>query len=128
MVKKFQKNSIKNLKKKSILIFNSIGLKALEAGEVTQNQIKTVRKLLSPFVKKRVKFFWRISPNFTKTVKPFGSRMGSGKGIVSTLFCKIKPGQFLFEFSSFLNKPTLLILKKIHSKLNIKTIYVIKGL
>ena len=56
MLKKYQKLPIKNLKNKSKLIFNVFGLKALETGEVTINQILIIRKLLAPFIRKRVKF------------------------------------------------------------------------
>ena len=128
MLKKYQKLPIKNLKNKSKLIFNVFGLKALETGEVTINQILIIRKLLAPFIRKRVKFVWRIFPRYYKTNKSFGSRMGSGKGAITTNFCKIRPGHILLEFSSLLYKPPIVILKKIQSKLNVKSIFIFKSL
>jgi hypothetical protein len=56
MLKKYQKLPIKNLKNKSNLLLNVFGLKALEPGEITINQILTIRKLIAPFIRKRLKF------------------------------------------------------------------------
>ena len=104
------------------------GLKSLEAGEVSVKQIETVRKLLAPYCRKKIKLFWRIKPFFVKTAKAFGSRMGSGKGMASTAFVKVRKGQLLFEVNSFTIKIPILLLKKIHSKFAVKTIYIYKGL
>ena len=54
--------------------------------------------------------------------------MGSGNGVITTNFCKIRPGHILLEFSSLLYKPPIVILKKIQSKLNVKSIFIFKSL
>lgn len=128
MLKRTQKLPIVTTSIKTTLYKGFFGLKALESGEVSQKQIETVRKLISPFVKKKLKFFLRIKPNFIKTAKPFGSRMGSGKGLSTITFSKVRRGQILFELSTKHFKVPNLILKKIHSKFGIKTVFITKGL
>lgn len=128
MVRRTQKLPIVKTSIKTKLIRGFFGLKAIESGEVSVKQIETIRKLLAPFCRKKIKLFWRVRPSFVKTAKAFGSRMGSGKGMISTSFVKVRKGQFLFELNSFINKVPTLILKKIHSKFAIKTMYIYKGL
>lgn len=128
MLKRTQKLPIVNTCIKTTLSKGFFGLKALESGEISQKQIETVRKLISPFVKKKLKIFLRIKSNFIKTAKPFGSRMGSGKGLATTTYAKVRRGQILFELSTKNFKIPTLMLKKIHSKFGIKTVFITKGL
>lgn len=111
---------IKNIVKKTNFTFGILGLRVLECGEVSKLQLETVRKIIAPFLKKKQKLIWRVFPCFYKTSKSFGSRMGSGKGACTILYIKVRPGQFLFEFTNVL--PNLFLLKLIASKFNVKTV------
>ena len=127
--KKLHKNKIKMKKKnkiKSIMFrFGTYGIKALENGRLTYNQIESTRKIISKKIKKISKIWIRININIPITTKTSGIRMGRGVGTISYWITKIKTGQILFEISNIkflFAKNTLISAKK---KLAIKTKFVI---
>nr|YP_009515557.1 ribosomal protein L16 [Kumanoa ambigua]AVK39507.1 ribosomal protein L16 [Kumanoa ambigua] len=117
----------KNLNHKChILKFCYFGIKAVNFGIVTKNKNIFLQKLLDKQIKLISKKFYAIkmwnliSMNSTATVLNPESRMGKGKGNISTQFCYIKPGQILFEFSGISKQQAIQIYKCLKFKLPLK--------
>lgn len=74
------------------------GIKALEIGWITSNQINSILRLIRIFLKRKIKLKLNISFIVPFTKKPLESRMGSGKAERKYWKCPIKKGMVLFEF------------------------------
>jgi len=121
-----QKGRIKNLLQKNVnkykkTVFGFYGIVALEKGEVTPNQIESVRKVLVKEIKKFGKIWVRIYSNLIRTTKPAEVRMGKGKGSFDHWSCQIRAGQVLFEISNVKTGLGFYLLKKASKKLSIQT-------
>lgn len=77
--------------------FGSFGLRAMEPGRMSANQIDAVRKCVSRAVKRGGKFWSRMFPHLPVTAKPIEVRMGGGKGGLEKHVAKVYPGSMLFE-------------------------------
>ncbi|HPE20806.1 MAG TPA: 50S ribosomal protein L16 [Candidatus Mcinerneyibacteriales bacterium] len=77
--------------------FGEYGLKALECGWLTSNQIEAARVTINRTLKRRGKLWIRIFPDKPITKKPAETRMGKGKGNPEYWVAVIKPGRVLFE-------------------------------
>ena len=81
----------------SELSFGDFGLKALEAGWVTDRQIEASRVAITRFIKRGGKVWIRIFPDKPITKKPAETRMGKGKGAPEGWVAVVRPGKVLFE-------------------------------
>jgi large subunit ribosomal protein L16 len=81
----------------SRLSFGDYGLKALEAGWITDRQIEASRVAIMRFIKRGGKLWIRIFPDKPVTKKPAETRMGKGKGAPEFWVAVVKPGRILFE-------------------------------
>jgi large subunit ribosomal protein L16 len=79
------------------LDFGDFGLKAMEAGWVTDRQIEAARIAMTRHVKRGGKIWIRIFPDKPITRKPAETRMGSGKGAPDHWVAVVKPGRVLYE-------------------------------
>ena len=77
--------------------YGTYGMKALEAGWITNRQIEAGRISLSRRVRKIGRLWIRIFPNKSITKKPAETRMGKGKGSPEYWVAVVKPGRILFE-------------------------------
>lgn len=75
------------------------GLQALEAGQITSNQIEAARVAMTRYIKRGGKVWIKIFPEKPVTHKPMGVRMGKGKGAPEYWVAVVKPGRVLFEIS-----------------------------
>ena len=75
------------------------GLQALEAGQITSNQIEAARVAMTRYIKRGGKVWIKIFPEKPITHKPMGVRMGKGKGALEYWVAVVKPGRVLFEIS-----------------------------
>ena len=75
------------------------GLQALEAGQITSNQIEAARVAMTRYIKRGGKVWIKIFPEKPVTHKPMGVRMGKGKGALEYWVAVVKPGRVLFEIS-----------------------------
>ena len=73
------------------------GLVATECGWITSNQIEAARIAMTRYTKRGGKVWIKIFPDKPVTVKPLGTRMGSGKGAVDRWVAVVKPGRVMFE-------------------------------
>jgi large subunit ribosomal protein L16 len=79
------------------LDFGDFGLKALEAGWITDRQIEAARITMTRHVKRGGKIWIRMFPDKPITKKPAETRMGSGKGAPDHWVAVVKPGRVLYE-------------------------------
>ena len=83
----------------SSIAFGQYGLKALEAGWMTDKQIEAARVAVTRFIKRGGKIWVRVFPDKPITKKPAETRMGSGKGSPEWWVANVKPGRVLFEMA-----------------------------
>ena len=75
------------------------GLKALEAGWVTNRQIEAARIAMTRKIKRGGKVWINVFPDKPVTQKPAETRMGSGKGAPEHWVAVVKPGRVMFELA-----------------------------
>jgi ribosomal protein L16 len=73
------------------------GLKALEAGWVTNRQIEAARIAMTRKIRRGGKVWINVFPDKPVTQKPAETRMGSGKGAPEHWVAVVKPGRVMFE-------------------------------
>jgi large subunit ribosomal protein L16 len=79
--------------------FGEFGLKALEAGWITNRQIEAARIAMTRKIKRGGKVWINIFPYKPVTQKPAETRMGSGKGNPESWVAVVKPGRVMFEMA-----------------------------
>src|SRR5213083_1274072 len=79
--------------------FGDYGLKALEAGWLTNRQIEAARIAMTRKIKRGGKVWINIFPDKPFTKKPAETRMGSGKGNPEGWTAVVKPGSVMFELA-----------------------------
>ena len=102
------------------LDFGDFGLKAMEAGWITDRQIEAARIAMTRHVKRGGKVWINIFPDKPVTKKPAETRMGSGKGNPELWVAVVKPGRILFELSYPNEELAKVALNKAIQKLPIK--------
>ena len=81
------------------IAFGDFAIQALEPCWITSRQIESGRRVLTRYVKRGGKLWIRIFPDKPVTMRPAGSRMGSGKGAPSYWIAVVKPGKILYEIT-----------------------------
>jgi large subunit ribosomal protein L16 len=104
--------------------FGEYGLKALEPGWITSNQIEAARIAVSRFISRTGKFWIRIFPDKPITKKPAETRMGKGKGAPEGWVAVVKPGRVMFELSGVDAEVAKQAFRRAGHKLPIKTKFV----
>jgi len=79
--------------------YGDYGLKALEAGWVTNRQIEAARIAMTRKIKRGGKVWINVYPDKSFTKKPAETRMGSGKGSPEGWVAVVKPGRVMFELA-----------------------------
>jgi len=79
--------------------FGDYGLKAMEAGWISNRQIEAARIAMTRKIKRGGKVWINVFPDKSVTKKPAETRMGSGKGSPEGWVCVIKPGRVMFELA-----------------------------
>lgn len=106
------------------LDFGDYGLKALEAGWITDRQIEAARIAMTRHVKRGGKIWIRMFPDKPITRKPAETRMGSGKGAPDHWVAVVKPGRVLYEIQGVDQHLAQEAFKLAAQKLPIKTKFV----
>ena len=107
--------------------FGEYGLQALEGTWITTRQIEAARIVISRYTKRGGKVYIRIFPHLAKTVKPAGTRMGSGKGSPEDWVAVVKKGTIMFEMGGVAEDVAREALRLSAYKLPIKCKVVKKG-
>ena len=79
--------------------FGDFGIKALEAGWITNRQIEAARIAMTRKIKRGGKVWINLFPDKPVTQKPAETRMGSGKGSPEHWVAVVKPGRVMFELA-----------------------------
>ncbi len=123
--KKYHKNKIKVVADRtSYLRMGSYGLKALESGRISAQQIETLRQTIGRKIRPRGRLWIRIFPSLPVTQKPSEVRMGKGKGNVKLWVCPVKKGQILYEISGVSSSVAEKALRTASNKLPVKSKFV----
>lgn len=126
--RKQHKGRIKGLAfRGSTLAFGDFGLKALENGKITSQQIEAARIAISRYMKRSGKIWIRIFPDKPVTKKPAETRMGSGKGAVEYWIAPVKPGRILYEMEGVDEASAREAFRLASYKLPIATKFVTRG-
>ena len=127
---KFRKSQKGRLKGKAIrgstISFGTIGLKTLEHGKLTAQQIEAARVAVMRHIKRAGKIWIRIFPDHPITAKPLETRQGSGKGAPCGWVAPIKPGRILYEIDGVSLDIAKEALTRASHKLPVKTVIVFK--
>jgi len=100
------------------------GLKALEAGWVTNRQIEAARIAMTRKIKRGGKVWINVFPDKPVTQKPAETRMGSGKGSPEHWVAVVKPGRVMFELAGVPETLAKEALRLAGTKLAVKTKFV----
>ena len=81
------------------VVYGEYGLQAQSPAWITSNQIEAARIAMTRYTKRGGQVWIKIFPDKPVTVKPLGTRMGSGKGAVDCWVAVVKPGRVMFEIA-----------------------------
>jgi large subunit ribosomal protein L16 len=101
--------------------FGDYGLKALDAGWITNRQIEAARIAMTRKIKRGGKVWINVFPDKSYTKKPAETRMGSGKGSPEGWVAVIKPGRVMFELAGVPEPLAKEALSLAGQKLSVKT-------
>lgn len=81
------------------ITYGEFGIVAMEPGWITSRQIEAARIAMTRYIKRGGKVWIKIFPDKPITLKPMGTRMGSGKGSTEYWVSVVKPGRVMFEIA-----------------------------
>ena len=112
--------------KGNTIAFGDIGIKALEHGKLTSQQIESARVAMMRHIKRGGKVWIRIFPDQVYTSKPAEVRQGKGKGAPQGFYAPVKPGHVLYEIKGVDLELAKEALVRAKHKLPIKTAIVVR--
>jgi large subunit ribosomal protein L16 len=101
--------------------YGDYGLKAMDAGWITNRQIEAARIAMTRKIKRGGKVWINVFPDKSFTKKPAETRMGSGKGSPEGWVAVIKPGRVMFELAGVPEPLAKEALRLAAQKLSVKT-------
>ncbi len=108
----------------SRISFGEFGLKSLECGYLTNNQLEMIRVIMSRALRRGGKFWIRVFSDKPYTKKPAETRQGKGKGDVDHYVAVIRRGMILFEIGGIPREYALEVFNSIAYKLPMKTRFI----
>ena len=103
------------------------GIQALEPALITSNQIEAARIAMTRYIKRGGQGWIKIFPDMPVTMKPAGTRMGSGKGAPEYWVAVVKPGRVMFEIAGVPEETAREAMRLAMHKLPIKCKFVKKA-
>ncbi len=127
---KYRKSQKGRLKGKALrgntVAFGSVGLKCLEHGKLSSQQIEAARIAVMRHIKRSGKVWIRVFPDHPITAKPLETRQGSGKGALAGWVAPVKPGRVLYEVDGVTFEEAREALTRAAHKLPVKTMIVVR--
>ncbi|SKA76065.1 50S ribosomal protein L16 [Desulfobaculum bizertense] len=127
---KFRKRQKGRLRGKALrgntIAFGEVGLKTLEHGKLTNQQIEAARIAMMRHIRRGGQVFIRIFPDQVLTSKPAEVRQGKGKGAPSGWYAPVKPGRIMYEIKGVDVALAKEALVRAAHKLPVKTAIVVK--
>ena len=105
------------------IAFGDFALVALEPCWITSRQIESGRRVLTRYVRRGGKLWIRIFPDKAITMRPAGTRMGSGKGAPEYWVAVIQPGKILYEMKGVSEAIARQALRVASYKMPVKTAF-----
>lgn len=125
--RKMQKGRLKGPAPRGASIaFGDFGLRALEHGKITNQQIEAARIAMMRHIRRGGRVWIRIFPDHVYTSKPLEVRMGKGKGAPAGWYAPVKPGRILYELKGVPFELAKEALTRAAHKLPIKTAIVVR--
>lgn len=109
-----------------LVSFGEFGLKSLECGWLTANQIEAARRAIAHATRRNGKMWVRVFPDKPITQKGAGAPLGAGKGDVKGYVCVIRPGKVMFEVSGITQEEAKHALKMAAAKLPVTSKFIQK--
>lgn len=106
--------------------FGEVGLKALEHGKITSQQIEAARIAMMRHIKRGGQVWIRVFPDHPYTSKPLEVRMGSGKGAPEGWYAPVRPGRIMYEIKGIPLDVAKEALTRAAHKLPVKTRIVLR--
>ena len=129
---KYRKHHRGNLKGKATrgntIAFGDFALQALEPCWITSRQIESGRRVLTRYVKRGGKLWIRIFPDKPVTMRPAGTRMGSGKGAPEYWVAVVHPGRILYEMKGITETIARQALRIAAYKMPVKTKFMARAI
>ena len=123
--RKWQKGRLRGLASRGASIaFGDIGLKAVQHGQLSSQQIEAARIAMMRHIKRGGKVWIRVFPDRPVTAKPLETRQGSGKGAPVGWCAPVKPGRVLFEIAGVPEEAAREALRLAAHKLPLKTKFI----
>ncbi len=110
----------------STIAFGDIGLKTVEHGKLSSQQIEAARIAMMRHIKRGGKVWIRIFPDRPVTAKPLEVRQGKGKGSPVGWCAPVKPGRVLYEIKGVSLELAKEALTRAAHKLPVKTVIVVR--
>lgn len=114
-------------KGKNVMVNGEYGLVATEGGYVTSQQIEAARIAMTRHMKRLGKVWINIFPHLSRTIKPLGVRMGSGKGAPDHWVAVVKENKIMFEIKGVAKEIAVEALRLASHKLPVTSKIVKKG-
>lgn len=108
------------------IAFGDIGLKAVQHGHLSSQQIEAARIAMMRHIKRGGKVWIRVFPDRPVTSKPLETRQGSGKGAPVGWCAPVKPGRVLYEIKGVSLELAREALTRAAHKLPVKTVIVVR--
>jgi len=108
------------------IAYGTFGLKATEAGWLTNRQIEAARIAMTRYTKREGKVWIRIFPDKPVTKKPLEVRMGKGKGALDHWVAVVRPGRIMFEMDGVRTQVAKEAMRLAAQKLPILTKFVVR--
>ncbi|WP_298067656.1 50S ribosomal protein L16 [uncultured Mailhella sp.] len=125
--RKWQKGRLRGPANRGATIaFGEIGLKAVEHGKLSSQQIEAARIAMMRHIRRGGKVWIRVFPDHPVTAKPLATRQGSGKGAPVGWCAPVKPGRVLYEIKGVELEVAKRALTLAGHKLPVKTVIVVK--
>ena len=112
---------MRGLSQGHLVEFGDYGLKAMECGWLTANQIEAARKAISHSTKRNGRMWLRVFPDKPFTEKGAGAPLGAGKGDVKGYVCVVRPGRIMFEIAGVTPAEAKIALNLASAKLPVVT-------
>nr|ALO63372.1 ribosomal protein L16 [Carteria sp. SAG 8-5] len=127
---KYRKHHRGNLRGKASrgnkIAFGDFALQILEPCWITSRQIEAGRRVLTRYVRRGGKLWIRLFPDKPVTMRPAGTRMGSGKGFPEYWVAVVHPGKIIYEIKGVSEIIAKQAMRIAAYKMPVKTKFLIK--
>mgnify|MGYP003600771756 FL=1 len=125
--RKWQKGRLRGLATRGATIaFGDIGLKTVQHGQLSSQQIEAARIAMMRHIKRGGKVWIPVVADSLEKAKPLETRQGSGKGAPVGWCAPVKPGRVLYEIKGVSLELAREALTRAAHKLPVKTIIVVR--